>query len=77
LEVQRYISFVLEIRGDMVEQDEIESKAKEISKTWLTGQNSCTLIIPRETARRYQLDEPSHVVVEETPAGILIRKLDL
>jgi hypothetical protein len=52
-------------------------KKKEIMKTWLTGQRSCTLIIPRETARKYNLDEPSHVVVEETPAGILIRKLDL
>ena len=50
---------------------------KEITKTWLTGQKSCTLIIPRETARKYELDEPSHIVVEETPAGILIRKLKL
>jgi hypothetical protein len=48
-----------------------------ISKTWLTGQKSCTLIIPRETARKYSLDEPSHVIVEETAEGILIRKLDL
>jgi hypothetical protein len=53
------------------------SRNKEITKTWLTGQKSCTLIIPREIARRQGLEEPSHVVVEETPAGILIRKLDL
>jgi hypothetical protein len=53
------------------------SHNKEITKTWLTGQKSCTLIIPRETARKYELDEPSHIVVEETPAGILIRKLKL
>jgi hypothetical protein len=50
---------------------------KEVTKTWLTGQKSCTLIIPRETARKYELDEPSHIVVEETPTGILIRKLKL
>jgi hypothetical protein len=57
---------------------ENEKKVKTtagISKTWLTGQKSCTLIIPRETARKYELEEPSHVVVEETPSGILIRKL--
>ena len=54
-----------------------DSIKREITKTWLTGQKSCTLIIPRETARKYDLDEPSHVIVEETPAGILIRKLAL
>jgi len=62
-------------------ESQIKSKTninkREIIKTWLTGQKSCTLIIPRETARKYELDEPSHVIVEETPAGILIRKLDL
>jgi hypothetical protein len=66
----------------MVEKEtQIESKdkhnKKEIIKTWLTGQKSCTLIIPRETALKYELDEPSHVLVEETPSGILIRKLDV
>jgi hypothetical protein len=62
-------------------ETQIKSKTninrREIIKTWLTGQKSCTLIIPRETARRYELDEPSHVVVEETPSWILIRKLDV
>lgn len=48
---------------------------KEIIKTWLTGQHSCTLIIPREFAREYGLDEPTHVIVEGTSKGILIRKL--
>lgn len=57
-------------------KNELEVKTPAgISKTWLTGQKSCTLIIPRETARKYELDEPSHVIVEETPSGILIRKL--
>jgi hypothetical protein len=49
---------------------------KEIIKTWLTGQKSCTLIIPKEIAARYNLLEPSHVV-EETESGILIRKLEI
>jgi hypothetical protein len=64
-------------------EKEIQTKSKsninkrDIMKTWLTGQKSCTLIIPREIARKYELDEPSHVIVEETPSGILIRKLDI
>ncbi len=48
---------------------------KEIAKTWLAGKNSCTLIIPKEVAKSYGLDEPSHVIVEGTDEGILIRKL--
>jgi len=50
-------------------------KKKEIIKTWIAGQYSCTLIIPKEFAKEYGLDKPSHVIVEGTPEGILIRKL--
>ena len=50
---------------------------KEIIRTWLAGQNSCTLIIPKEFAKEYGLDQPSYVVVEGRPEGILIRKLDV
>jgi hypothetical protein len=49
---------------------------KEIVKTWLAGQNSCTLIIPKDFAREYGLDHPAHVIVEGKPEGILIRRLD-
>jgi bifunctional DNA-binding transcriptional regulator/antitoxin component of YhaV-PrlF toxin-antitoxin module len=57
------------------EKDEL--KEKEITKTWISGQNSCTMIIPRSVAKEYGLESPSHVIVERTPEGILIRKLDL
>ena len=50
---------------------------KEIIKTWLTGQHSCTLVIPKVFAREYELAEPSHVIVEETSEGILIKKLTI
>jgi hypothetical protein len=53
----------------------MEKFQKEISKTWISGQKSCTLIIPREIAAKHDLTEPSHVVVEETEGGILVRKL--
>jgi hypothetical protein len=52
-----------------------KNKNKEIVKTWLAGQHSCTLVIPRDFAKEYGLDEPSHVIVEGTENGILIRKL--
>lgn len=48
-----------------------------LKRTWLTGQRSCTLIIPREFATEYGLDKPVNVIVEGTPEGILIRKLEL
>ena len=47
------------------------------SKTFLSGKLSATLIIPIEIARRHRLHEPSHVIVEERPDGILIRRLEL
>jgi hypothetical protein len=54
-------------------KDKIQSK--EIVKTWLAGQHSCTLVIPKELAELYGLAQPSHVIVEGRPDGILIRKL--
>ncbi len=50
---------------------------KDIAKTWISGQNCCTLIISRKLAERYGLTEPSHVVLEGTERGILIRKLEV
>jgi hypothetical protein len=75
------------IHGDMyyiiviVSTVPMESKEntnnKEIIKTWLTGHHSCTLVVPREFARQYGLDEPSHVVIEGKPEGIFIKKIEL
>ena len=53
------------------------SEIKEITKTFLSGRLSATLIIPIEIARRYGLVKPAHVVVEERPEGILIRRLEI
>jgi len=50
---------------------------KKIIRTWLAGQQSCTLVIPKEFAKAYELDQPAHVVIEARPDGILIRKLAL
>jgi bifunctional DNA-binding transcriptional regulator/antitoxin component of YhaV-PrlF toxin-antitoxin module len=50
---------------------------KEVTKIFLSGRLSATLIIPIEMARRHGLEKPSHVVVEERQEGILIKKLKL
>ena len=50
---------------------------KDITKTFISGRISATLIIPIEIARRHGLEQPAHVVIEETPQGILIRKLEI
>jgi hypothetical protein len=55
----------------------MENKPEKIDiiKTWLAGQKSCTLVIPKDFAKTYGLDEPSHVVIEGKENGILIRKI--
>jgi hypothetical protein len=49
----------------------------EITRTWVTGHNSCTLIIPKDFAKQYGLDKPTHVIVKGTSEGILIKKLEV
>jgi len=50
---------------------------KEITKIFLSGRLSATLVIPIEIARRHGLEKPAHVIVEEKPEGILLRKLEI
>lgn len=51
------------------------SERKSITHTFISGKLSSTLIIPINVARRYGLDKPANVVVEERNDGILIKKL--
>jgi len=51
--------------------------SKQIVRTWITGKSSCTLVIPKEFAAEYGLDNPSHVIIEKRHDGMLIRKLNL
>ena len=50
---------------------------KKITSIFLTGKVSATMVIPIETARKYGLGDGSHVIVEEVPSGILVRKLEI
>ena len=50
---------------------------KQIVRTWIRGKSSCTLVIPKDFAKEYGLDNPSHVIIEKRHDGMLIKKLDL
>ena len=57
----------------------IEVKLKEITHTWASGagEQSISMLIPKAIARKHGMDKPASIIVEETDAGILIRKFDL
>jgi hypothetical protein len=55
----------------------ILTEMKEITKTFLTGKLSATLVISIEIARRNGLEKHAHVIIEERPEGILIKKLEI
>jgi hypothetical protein len=73
------------VKGYIMEKTKkVENAAKlegqspnEIAKTWISGNNSVTMIIEKRIAEEYDLTEPSHVVLERTKRGILIRRLHL
>lgn len=51
---------------------------KQIIRSWLSGNCSCTLVIPKDFAKEIGLDKPSNVIVEKTSKGVLtIRKLEI
>lgn len=51
--------------------------SKKIAPIFLTNKLSATLIIPIDLARRHGIDGPSHVIIEDTANGIVIRKLEV
>ena len=53
------------------------SEFKKVRHVFISGKLSSTLIIPIDTARKYGLDKPANVIVEEKEEGILIKKLNL
>ena len=48
---------------------------KKIASIFISNGISSTVIIPIDLARKYALDKPSHVTIEDTQDGILIKKL--
>ena len=52
----------------------IEMGKKLQGTAWLAGNASCLLLIPKPLAKQYGIDEPSNVVIEGRPEGILITR---
>lgn len=50
------------------------SSPKEINKIWLVNDVSASVIFAAQVAKKYNLAREEDVIVEETDAGILIRK---
>jgi len=50
-------------------------KKQHIAPIFLSNSVSATVIIPIDIARKYEIDRPSHVTIEDTQDGILIKKL--
>ncbi|TLX88720.1 MAG: hypothetical protein E6L04_00100 [Thaumarchaeota archaeon] len=50
---------------------------KKIAPIFLSNGLSSTVIIPIELARKYAIDRPSHVTIQDTQNGILIKKLEV
>ncbi len=48
-----------------------------ITKTWISGPSSVTLVIPKSIAEKHHLNTPSHVVIKSLDDGILIKKLEV
>jgi hypothetical protein len=61
----------------MSEFNQFAPELKRVTHIFLSGRLSSTVIIPIDIARKYGLDKPANVVVEEKPEGILIRKLNI
>jgi hypothetical protein len=50
---------------------------KKIASIFISNGISSTVIIPIDLARKYNIDRPSHVTIEDTQNGILIKKLEV
>ncbi len=56
----------------------MEIKKPIIIKTWKgNGNGSILATIPNKIAKQYNLEEPSHLVLEQHEDGIFLKKLDL
>jgi len=49
----------------------------EISKIWVTGKSSYTMIIPKRFASDLKLDSDSHLIIEKVSGGLMIKKLEI
>lgn len=55
----------------------VTSTNKRIATTWLAGQRSCVMTIPKEFAVELGLDQPSNVTVTKEGNRLIIQKLEI
>jgi hypothetical protein len=54
-----------------------QENQKRIASVFISNGVSSTLVIPIKLARKYAIDKPSHLIIEDTQEGILIKKLEV
>jgi len=54
-----------------------QENQKTIASVFISNGISSTLIILIKLARKYRIDKPSHVTIEDTQKGLLIKKLEI
>ena len=52
-----------------------EASDREISKIWITGKSSFTIVIPKRFVKELGLSSHDHVVIEKQLDAILVKKL--
>ena len=50
---------------------------RKLHHTWIASKKAVTMIIAKELAEKHGLTEPSNVILEDRPDGILIRKVNV
>jgi hypothetical protein len=68
---------MIDLKKSKIGSSSDSENQKKIAPIFLSNGLSSTLIIPIELARKYAIDRPSHVTIEDTPGGILIKKLEV
>jgi hypothetical protein len=68
---------MLKVKTKLNLDDSSLENQKKIAPKFLSNRLSSRVIIPIELARKYDIDRPSHVTIEDNQNGILIKKLEV
>jgi len=49
----------------------------EVSKIWITGKSSYTIVLPKRFVMELGFNTSVHVIIEKIPDGFLIKKLEM
>ena len=71
------MSYIFVVKQNVLMTNIDKPGKKLLGTTWLAGNHSCTLVIPKLLAEKYGLDKPSNVIIQGLPEGILIKKVEL